>query len=69
MSTWDIFGYDSIPCMYASSSGGRSMLSLTLNAPGSNAKMSFHPAFRVVAMRLAATCPDVVRLRPIWQLK
>jgi hypothetical protein len=69
MSTWDIFGYDSIPCMYASCSDGPSMLSLTLNASGSNAKRSFHPALRVVAMRLAATCPDVVRPRPIWQLK
>jgi hypothetical protein len=69
MSTWNIFGYDSIPCMYASSFDGQSMLSLTLNAPGSNAKRSFHSAFRVVAMRLAATCPDVVRPRPLWQLK
>jgi hypothetical protein len=69
VSVRDVIMSGHAPCMYASSSDGPSMLSFALNASGGDATRSFHPAFRVVAMRLAATCPDVVRPRPIWQLK
>jgi hypothetical protein len=65
----DMIMSEHAPCIYASSSDGPSMLSFALNASGGDATRSFHPTFRVVAMRLAATCPDVVRPRPIWQLK